>query len=356
MDETLSRRYINAAKGIAIFLMLWGHCIQYCCVNSFDYFEDPVFKAIYSFHMPLFMLLSGYVFSFSLAKRDFKTLVVRRTQSLLQPIIMVQILAWFLTSGIKACLSGSFRTLLNGPWAGSFGSSLLWFLWSVLSISLVAAVAFSAVQNKILRGVVLLFGVVFVALMPNAEMNLYMYPYFITGLLWARWRPRIPQIVQDLKYLSIILFPIMLHFFRKEHYIYTSGLFDAGNPKHQILVDLFRWAIGFVGSVLALTLLEVVFTALRKIDPKRQKICRAVEKFGEKSLQIYTLSVIFLSLYLPVVSQFIMERAGYNFLTKHILLYDLVFMPLLAGGYAVALLGLSRLLEKMKLSRIIFGR
>ena len=55
--------YIDAAKGLAIFLMLWGHCIQSCVVGSdVDFFENTVFKAIYSFHMPLFMLISGYLF------------------------------------------------------------------------------------------------------------------------------------------------------------------------------------------------------------------------------------------------------------------------------------------------------
>ena len=26
--------FIDIAKGVAIFLMLWGHCIQYCMANS----------------------------------------------------------------------------------------------------------------------------------------------------------------------------------------------------------------------------------------------------------------------------------------------------------------------------------
>ena len=57
-----NRFYIDFVKGIAIFLMLWGHCIQFCAVGDFDFFENWVFKLIYSFHMPLFMLVSGYLF------------------------------------------------------------------------------------------------------------------------------------------------------------------------------------------------------------------------------------------------------------------------------------------------------
>ena len=58
-DDT--RFFINVARGLAIFLMLWGHCIQCCCLGDFDFYENDVFRVIYSFHMPLFMLISGYL-------------------------------------------------------------------------------------------------------------------------------------------------------------------------------------------------------------------------------------------------------------------------------------------------------
>ena len=80
--------FIDLITGIAIFLMLWGHCIQYCVAGSeIDFFENIVFKFIYSFHMPLFMLVSGYLFFFSFSKRSLKELLIHRVQSLLQPIV-----------------------------------------------------------------------------------------------------------------------------------------------------------------------------------------------------------------------------------------------------------------------------
>lgn len=357
MDRSAERLFINVLRGIAVFLMLWGHCVQYCYIGEFDFFEDLAYRWIYSFHMPLFMLVSGYLFFFSLEKRDFKTLIIHRTQALLQPIVMIQILAFFLTTGIKACLSGSFQQLFDGSWANSLGSPLLWFLWSVLVCSLVAAVAFRAVQNTVLRCFVLLFGIVFAALFPNAELNLFMYPYFMAGLLWAKWRPRVPKVIQYFKYISVVLYPILFLLFRKEHFIYTSGLFDPGNMKRQIMVDLFRWVIGLVGSVFVITLLEGVFALLRISDTDKWKgVRRTFGKLGEKSLQVYTLSVIFLSMYLPHIIRFVVNRAGYNFMTQNIWLYDFVYMPLLAALYAAALLGICRLLEKMKISKVLFGR
>lgn len=79
---------IDFIRGVAVFLVLWGHAIQYSCLDSFDFFENIVFKFIYSVHMPLFMLVSGYLFSISFKKKALKNLLPHRIQSLLQPIIM----------------------------------------------------------------------------------------------------------------------------------------------------------------------------------------------------------------------------------------------------------------------------
>ena len=50
--------FIDLSRGFAVFLMLWGHCIQYCVAKTdIDFYENPVFKVIYSFHMPLLMLI-----------------------------------------------------------------------------------------------------------------------------------------------------------------------------------------------------------------------------------------------------------------------------------------------------------
>jgi len=49
---------IDAMKGIAILLVVLGHAIQY---NIADFDNNILFRVIYSFHMPLFMFLSGYV-------------------------------------------------------------------------------------------------------------------------------------------------------------------------------------------------------------------------------------------------------------------------------------------------------
>lgn len=50
--------YLDALKGVLIILVILGHSIQF---QIKDYQHDVLFRVIYSFHMPLFFLISGFL-------------------------------------------------------------------------------------------------------------------------------------------------------------------------------------------------------------------------------------------------------------------------------------------------------
>ena len=79
------RKDLDFAKGIGIILMVLGHC--YSAGNG-----ELIRTWFYSFHMPLFMLVSGYLFSYSFRKRNLADLLEHRLRSMLHPIIMATIL------------------------------------------------------------------------------------------------------------------------------------------------------------------------------------------------------------------------------------------------------------------------
>ena len=93
--------YLDFVRGIAIYCVLWGHCIQYGMVNGGNFFENPIFKFIYSFHMPMFMLISGYLFYDSAKTKNISKLLVTRLWSLGIPLFVwgcvPKILKWILT-------------------------------------------------------------------------------------------------------------------------------------------------------------------------------------------------------------------------------------------------------------------
>ncbi len=70
-------QYIDIAKGIGILLVVLGH-------NDLNAYHPMLHRFIYAFHMALFFFLSGIFFN---PKRDFKTLVKKRFDGLIKPLI-----------------------------------------------------------------------------------------------------------------------------------------------------------------------------------------------------------------------------------------------------------------------------
>ena len=345
---------IDLARGFAMFLMLWGHCIQYCCAGSFDYFENTAFKFIYSFHMPLLMLVSGYLFCFSFKKRSLRELLIYKTQAMLQPIIMCGILSFFLTDVMAAVYQRNFMAIVGGGWLDHLID--YWFLWSVLAASVYVSIVCKLVKHWLVKLLLLGLGIFFVALFPNAQMSMYMYPYFVAGFYYAELKETaFVRKMQVLKYLPLVVFPIMLFFFSKEHYIYTSGIIGSGGLLHHLRIDAFRWLIGFMGSVSALVVLEkiVLLTTHKGNCPV---LLQGVVLLGRKSMQIYVLSCIFLSCYLPLVYRWIVDKLGKNVLAHNMGLYTFLYTVLLTIVYCVGLVALAKLLKKARVSKLLFGR
>lgn len=65
-------KFLDLIKGVTIILVVAGHCIQSGCGTQYSssnlYWENYLFKFIYGFHMPLFAMISGYLFYYSVKK------------------------------------------------------------------------------------------------------------------------------------------------------------------------------------------------------------------------------------------------------------------------------------------------
>lgn len=59
-------------KAFAIYLVILGHVLQYVVFKSI-FFKDPLWCFIYTFHMPLFILISGFFFSYKEEARHYIT-------------------------------------------------------------------------------------------------------------------------------------------------------------------------------------------------------------------------------------------------------------------------------------------
>ncbi len=132
----------DSLKLFAIFLVLWGHTIQY--LLSTEFADEPVYRMIYSFHMPLFMMITGFFFAKTF-KSGFINTTLKKFRQLIIPALVWSVLFsvlktlktgmpsldyiianisngfWFLKSAFICCLLGypickflNYRVLLGG--------------------------------------------------------------------------------------------------------------------------------------------------------------------------------------------------------------------------------------------------
>ena len=115
---------IDISKGIGIFLVIWAHTI---C---------PFRAQIYVFHMPLFFLVSGFLFN----NRDtVKTTVIKKIRSLLIPFVFFVILqrvGFILVYLIGGTFKSSYLLLWNPvPVRGVLG--VLWFILALFLVTII---------------------------------------------------------------------------------------------------------------------------------------------------------------------------------------------------------------------------
>lgn len=113
----------DVLRGVAIVLVVVGHITQYYATGGI---ENPVFRFIYSFHMPLFMFVSGILAKTTFAGRP--NALSNKALVLVAPFVSWAILH-FAFEAVSNLYSGGkpdwiyFANLVRSPDYG------LWFLW-----------------------------------------------------------------------------------------------------------------------------------------------------------------------------------------------------------------------------------
>ncbi|GEO70622.1 acyltransferase family protein [Levilactobacillus acidifarinae] len=135
-------KWVDAAKGMAILLVVYGHALEGTHANI--QFNNLAYEyqhgLIYSFHMPLFFLLSGYFIN-SWLHRPAGVAIKQKVVSLLVPYVVWSILqgALMVVMHSKSTVNHGWKTLLLIPiepldqfwfiYAMFFGLMIIYFLW-----------------------------------------------------------------------------------------------------------------------------------------------------------------------------------------------------------------------------------
>lgn len=290
---------LDVIKSFAIITVVVGHCIQYGSgIEFFDdslYFDNFLFKFIYSFHMPLFMLISGYLFAGSIHK-GWKVCVRKKFDSLVVPI-----LSWSLLPFVIFLFEHWNEGLTMYNVVGAYVNKVLyslWFLWAVFWCSIVVLIVYYWCRNSLWIYMLLFVISFFVPDIYHLDLYKYMYPYFIIGFLYreGNYKERFRRIYSSNYFLLVtgILFAVLLLFYGYEDYIYTSRHCIVNRWGSQLGIDIYRYAIGFVGSTFVILGLYKVKRYLKILFP-------VLSYVGRRTMGIYILSgIIFLHMFLPL--------------------------------------------------------
>lgn len=215
-------------KGIAIFLVIYGHTISHIDLGQTSWWENPIYMFIYMFHMPLFIFVSGYFFN---ANRNPKNYVENKIKTLIIPAIIATPFIFI----ADCCSKGTFDihqflSLLKGD---------LWFLKCLFICSICTySVVFICNKQKltIWGGKILAFIVLFLMLqiigyykhgiLFNAQ---HLYLFFILGHFFRnscaeRWVLKHKRV----SFLwSVILLGVSFHYWDYECYMYNSQPMDV---------------------------------------------------------------------------------------------------------------------------------
>lgn len=136
------KRYveIDIAKGIGIILVILGHAL-----NAEQRAVDipnatRTFNFIYSFHMPLFILLAGFTLGLSVYKKKKTTLIISRLKRLMIPYVVAGLVYFLLKTAITK-LKHLELPEANNLWKMIIGinpSFSLWFLYVLFILSVLA--------------------------------------------------------------------------------------------------------------------------------------------------------------------------------------------------------------------------
>lgn len=236
--------YIDRLKGLAIYLVVLGHVVQH-------FYSDESFavRFIYSFHMPLFMFMSGYVCYL----KDSWNLVHKRAVQLLIPFFSYILLTYV----INLIIGIEQRPILYVIWDVIVRPDHgLWFLWALFFINVIfIACRQLARMIKISEWIIMLtigvllnlIVIIFHFRQFGFHWIAWYFLYFYIGVAWRTWsksKSYTNTIDHKLLVISIIVFSIMIGFFRMHN---EPPMFYKWINLGPMFPFIYRFIIGIAG-------------------------------------------------------------------------------------------------------------
>lgn len=274
--------WIDNLKAFAIFSVVVGHMMT-CGAFGHEIGDWVYGNLIIPFHMPLFVILSGWFFK---ADSEWKTYLKKKSIGIALPYITWCIIWFLLWPLFSRIVSGESVRMGNLIWQIKFmiNDGLCHFGWWFLrGLFICYIVAFFSVKacrgNYALAGAgscLLLYGFCFFGIIPNMPSKddffkgfVYLYPFFWAGYCLRKLNDKIEDgsgiIIKERICLisSTLFFVIMLWVWRPTDSFYamnTSALEPSGNVVgwNVMYRTMIRFATGIFGSMMFIYMFKIL--------------------------------------------------------------------------------------------------
>lgn len=336
---------IDILKGITIFLMIWGHIIVALSIT--DGYENNLCKFIYSFHMPLFMLISGYFFYGTVQRRKVKDIFLQRIIKLMIPIIVWGGIDW----GVNVIL-GSYKDVSGRSLFYNWILEMLniWFLWAIIICSFIVTVICKYVKEQ--RVQILIFVLIYPLLLILPDQVAWVYPFFILGFMYNKFSFMLSQQKKLLFCTSSLLFAIMLPYYNKYVYINITHINPFSSSVgwvKQMGIDIYRYIVAISGCIM-------IIGCVQQFSKVRNRIVRKwfniLKRIGLVSLQIYVSHGVLLAALIKMTT-----TGGFkSVINRNVFLFTYFWSFLISIFFVIILMLFIDFISFMKVDKILYGR
>lgn len=304
-------------KGLLIWSVILGHCLNVFCPK-----ENFLHVVLRTFDLPMFMYISGFLLKGSIARHEWKQLLLNKFTHIIIPALV-----WM-------CIS-----LLFGD------HCMYYFLWAVFISSLIVCVCEKVSTKPWINVGIMVLLAVFFHIIPKNIINIsFLFPFFLFGycsknIAGVGWKKGVSA-------LALFIF-LCVFVWQPQFTIWKSGGYILQNTGYMIKVVLLRLVIG-MGGIYA-----VIFVMGKVYDLYGKKIIMSLfSNIGKETLSLYLLQHIVVELGLLWL---IHQMKIQHLLTNYHVLFGYVIAPLVSLILLLIMYQIVSLMQKYNYTKWMFG-
>jgi fucose 4-O-acetylase-like acetyltransferase len=291
VDDALApgrNHHVDALKGFTIICVVFAHSIQ---IHHPNFNENRVYLIMFTWAMPLFMLLSGFILSLQLKNTLFGYLK-KNTLRLIVPFFIWALVSYVLFHAVHGANPLAYVwSVVKAPGSG------LWFLWVLFInstflffvLKLVEINHWKRWENYFVVAAILFSRLASADIFALSEVKVY-FPYYAAGFFAYKYYDVLKAKRKIFYAVALIAFPVLVFGYRRNEfptfYPMLQQIFgETGIAR--LIVSIYKYAVAFAGMAFSSFLLELV---------RKSRLYAVLCWVGTLSLDIYVCHATFIFL------------------------------------------------------------